>query len=122
MPMNLDPRGSRRTAPFKVGDQYRRLFDGRTFRVDFLNPRGVNSAVFSAKPTDGKWEHDGGPVPHADQIEILGQPSKRATISEDDHAPEWVPSGAGSLMCRVCGGDYGAPHNSGDEWDYSDVE
>lgn len=32
-----------------------------------------------------------------------------------DHIPEWVP-GDGNLYCRICGGDYGAPHNEGDEW------
>jgi hypothetical protein len=60
-------------APFKVGTEYTRLrggYAGRKYRVTFVNRKTINAPVFSADPTDGNWAHDGGPIPHINEVEI----------------------------------------------------
>ena len=50
---------------FKLGDYIERLKDKRIFQIDFYNVRvgkGKQTAVFSAKPVDGKWSSWGGPL------------------------------------------------------------
>jgi hypothetical protein len=55
-------------ATLRKGDEVRRLKDGRTFKITFVNTKALNGPVFSADPTDGKWSHWGGGFPYPDEM------------------------------------------------------
>ena len=79
-------------------------------RAQIAQARGHLGGYILQETQDG-----GSPDPKvAAADDALSRGSQGAAEPSDEHVPEWVPSGEGNLVCRVCGGEYGAPHNEGD--------